>query len=61
MEEHKKDVSINTRYPQGVRDAMKQLAKEHGRSFNGEVIWALRAYIKSRQEGGKDRDAHEGV
>lgn len=62
MSEHKKDetININTRYPEEVRDAMKQLASDHGRSFNGEVIWALREYIK-RQKGGKGKDASKSV
>ena len=52
--EHKsEEKSIGTRYPLGVLSDMKDLAKEHGRSFNGEVIWALREYIK--QQKGEDK------
>lgn len=50
----KKDIPINTRYPQEVRDVLKDLAKLHGRSFNGEVIWALREYIKREEVRSKD-------
>lgn len=62
MIEHKKDetININTRYPQEVRDAMKQLAEDHGRSFNGEVIWALREYIKHQQKG-RGKNANKDV
>lgn len=36
--------------------AIDRLAKEHGRSFNGEVIWALREYIKKGPE--KEKIVH---
>ncbi|GHO48406.1 hypothetical protein KSX_65690 [Ktedonospora formicarum] len=39
---------------------MKQLAEDHGRSFNGEVIWALREYIKHQQKG-RGKDANKDV
>lgn len=48
-----KDISLGTRYPPEVLSEMKQLAKEHERSFNAEVIWALRYYIAT-QKGEKD-------
>src|SRR6266849_938457 len=41
-----KDTSINTRYPDDVLRDMRKLSEQHERSFNGEVIWALRQYIK---------------
>jgi len=47
----KKDTAINTRYPQEVLEAMRRLSQEHGRSFNGEVIWALRQYIAQVKSG----------
>lgn len=48
--EHKpEEKSIGTRYPLDVLSDMKDLAKDHGRSFNGEVIWALREYIKQQK------------
>ncbi len=40
-----KDTPINTRYPLEVLEAMRQSAQDNQRSFNGEVIWALREYI----------------
>lgn len=47
----KKDTAINTRYPQEVLEAMRRLSQEHERSFNGEVIWALRQYIAQVKSG----------
>lgn len=46
MSESQQEKSISTRYPTDVLEAMKALAKQHERSFNGEVIWALRSYIE---------------
>lgn len=48
-----KEIKINTRYPADVYIALKQFAKEDGRSFHNLVIWILREYIKQRQAKGK--------
>jgi hypothetical protein len=45
MERNERIVSTNTRYPKELHDALQQLAREHKRSFNGEVMWALQRYI----------------
>jgi hypothetical protein len=37
---------ISIRFPLDVVAAIRALAKQHERSFNGEVIWALREYIE---------------
>jgi hypothetical protein len=50
MDKKKKDISINTRYPYEVYELMKDLAETHERSFNGEIIWALREYIRRNEE-----------
>ena len=39
------DKCIGTRYPSEILEAMKEIAEMHGRSFNAEVVWALRQYI----------------
>jgi len=59
MKETQKDkpTGINTRYPQDVLSEMRRLASEHGRSFNGEIIWALRSYLASQK--GKRNDAQD--
>ena len=51
-----KDVPYGTRYPQEVFGEMHTLAKEHGRSFNGEIVWALREYIKQQRGENKHAD-----
>jgi hypothetical protein len=52
-----KDIPLGTRYPPEVLAEMKRLAREHNRSFNGEVIWALRYYIAAQ----KGKDAQESL
>ncbi len=37
---------ISIRFPLDVVAVIRTLAKQHERSFNGEVIWALRAYAE---------------
>lgn len=51
----KEIIAITTRYPKALVEALKHVAQDHHRSFNGEVIQALQEYIK-RQKAGK-RDA----
>ena len=51
------DISLGTRYPREVLAEMKRLAQQHQRSFNGEVIWALREYI-AHQKGGISEQEH---
>lgn len=55
------DTPINTRYPQDVLEDMRKLAKAHIRSFNGEVIHALRGYIAQNRKGEKvmSKDAYQ--
>ncbi|HUY79780.1 MAG TPA: Arc family DNA-binding protein [Ktedonobacterales bacterium] len=51
---------ISIRFPLDVLAAIRALAKQHERSFNGEIIWALREYARhhsgelgEQQEQGK--------
>jgi len=43
---------ISIRFPLDVLAMIRTLAKQHERSFNGEVIWALREYAE-RHRGEK--------
>lgn len=40
---------ISIRFPLDVLAAVRALAKQHERSFNGEVIWVLREYAEKHQ------------
>jgi hypothetical protein len=42
----KGETRISIRFPLHVLNAIRILAKQHERSFNGEVIWALREYAE---------------
>lgn len=46
MSEPKKEKAITTRYPLDVYQSISDLAEKHDRSFNGEVIHALRRHIE---------------
>jgi hypothetical protein len=48
-ERKSEEKSIGTRYPLDVLSDIKHLAEQEGRSFNGEVIWILRDYIRQRK------------
>jgi len=50
MEQHDVKEKATFLFPKDVLDAMRKLAKDHQRSLIGEIIWALRQYIK-QQEG----------
>jgi hypothetical protein len=46
MEKHQEEKRISIRFPLDVLDTIRQFARAHDRSFNGEVIWALREYVR---------------
>jgi hypothetical protein len=48
METHK---TFSVRLPEEVINEMRELAKEHTRSLNSEVLVALREYIKQHRQG----------
>ncbi len=48
MDKKQQDIKSQVRFPFDVLEAIKQLA--HQRSFNGEVIWALRQYIETQRQ-----------
>ncbi len=46
----KRAQSIAIRFPLDVLALIRTLARKHERSFNGEVIWALREYAERHKE-----------
>jgi hypothetical protein len=60
-------VRISIRFPSDVLLGMRQLAPLHERSFNGEVVWALRRYVRAERKrlglptGQGDSDEHDVV
>ena len=47
----KRERRISIRFPLDVLEVIRALAKHHERSFNGEVIWALREYAERHRTG----------
>ena len=51
MEQATKDEQrISIRFPLDVLNMIRKLAKQHERSFNGEVIWVLREYVERHKD-----------
>ena len=51
MEKREKgEQRISIRFPLDVLAVIRTLAKQHERSFNGEVIWALREYAERHKD-----------
>jgi len=42
--------SMNTRIPTQITEALRELAKQHDRSLNGEIVRALREYVERHQD-----------
>ena len=53
MDKIPSEIKVQVRFTSDVWEEMKQLASEHERSTNGEIIWALREYIQQQKEGQK--------
>jgi hypothetical protein len=51
----KRDKTLTIRLPEAVLKEMRELANEHTRSLNGEVLVALREYIKQQRQGLKPK------
>lgn len=45
--------TVTIRLPEDVLKELKELAHEHTRSLNGEMLVALRGYIKQQRQGVK--------
>jgi len=61
MEETSKgEQRISIRFPLEVLAAIRALAKQHERSFNGEIIWALRDYAR-RHNGEQGEQREQGT
>ena len=49
--ELKEKKRVTILFPLDVWASLREIAKEHGRSLVGEILWALRQYIRQYQEG----------
>jgi hypothetical protein len=50
MEKKQQEIKSQVRFPLDVLEDIRHFAKEDQRSFNGEIIWILRAYAVKRKE-----------
>ena len=49
MEKHQ-DIKITVRFPAELIEALRPLAKQEDRSLNGEIVQAVREYLKRKQK-----------
>lgn len=52
MENKSKEQRISIRFPSDLLEAIRKQAKEHERSFNGEVVWMLRQMLSQQKKEG---------
>lgn len=52
MNKKQTEQRISIRFPQDLLEAIRKRAKEHERSFNGEVIWMLRTLLNQEKKEG---------
>jgi predicted HicB family RNase H-like nuclease len=50
MDTEQHEIKITIRIPAEIAEAMRQLAKQHDRSLNGEIVRALREYVAQLRE-----------
>jgi len=57
--EKQKEKPTSVRIPADLLTAIRKLAKEHQRSINGEILWALRHYINLQQKDKEEVNADQ--
>ena len=50
MNEKQRPTSITIRIPAEIAERLRQLAKQHDRSLNGEIVRALREYTERHKD-----------
>lgn len=48
MDKRQEEKRISIRFPLDVLQGIRAMAREHERSFNGEIIWILRQYLQAQ-------------
>jgi len=59
MNTEKKPHKITVDIPQDVWEAVRDLAKEHQRSFVKELVWALQEYVKREHSASRRVSAED--
>lgn len=50
---------ILLRLPPELAERLRQLARAHDRSLNGELVWALRLYVTAAERDGENEGSGE--
>ncbi len=56
MKDKSSEQKLTIRFPLDVLEAIRQLARAHDRSFNGEVVWALREYARRHAKDTREQE-----
>lgn len=48
--EKQREIKITVRFPAALIEALRPLAKQEDRSLNGEIVQAVREYLKRKQK-----------
>jgi hypothetical protein len=43
------EAKFNARFPRALFEELRELAREHERSINSELIWIVRAYLERQR------------
>ena len=57
MDKERKPHKVTVDIPQEVWEHVRELAREHQRSFVKELVWALQEYVRRERRKGAARDA----
>jgi hypothetical protein len=44
------EAKFNARFPREVYEALRELAKQHERSINSELVWIVREYLERHKK-----------
>jgi hypothetical protein len=50
MEQKQEKHKVTVLIPAEIVQQLKQIARQHQRSFNGELIWALQQYLRQQKD-----------
>jgi predicted HicB family RNase H-like nuclease len=48
------ETKFNARFPRPLFEELRELAREHERSINSELIWIVRAYLERQRRREKE-------
>jgi len=48
------EAKFNARFPRALFEELRELAREHERSINSELVWIVRAYLERQRRREKE-------